>query len=69
MAEYNFNEIESKWQRIWEEQNLYQTENDKSKPKYYVLDMFPYPSGVGLHVGGRNPRVPGKPRSFVSNLV
>ena len=48
---YNYQEIEKKWQKIWEESNLYRTENDFSKPKYYILDMFPYPSGVGLHVG------------------
>lgn len=48
---YNHQEIEKKWQKIWEESNLYRTENDFSKPKYYILDMFPYPSGVGLHVG------------------
>ncbi len=49
--EYNFNEIEKKWQNYWKENKIYQVKEDKSKPKYYVLDMFPYPSGAGLHVG------------------
>lgn len=49
--EYNFKEIEVKWQNDWNENNIYKTEIDLSKPKYYVLDMFPYPSGAGLHVG------------------
>ena len=50
--EYNFNEIEKKWQKYWEDNNTFHTDVwDFSKPKYYVLDMFPYPSGVGLHAG------------------
>jgi len=48
---YNPSEIEKKWQKYWEENNTFQCEIDKSKPKYYALDMFPYPSGAGLHVG------------------
>ena len=49
--EYNFREIEKKWQKRWEEQHTYRVEEDNSKKKFYVLNMFPYPSGAGLHVG------------------
>ncbi|MEG0664607.1 MAG: class I tRNA ligase family protein, partial [Clostridia bacterium] len=53
--EYKYSEIEKKWQKIWEEKETFKTSNDYSKPKYYTLIEFPYPSGQGLHVGHPRP--------------
>ncbi|GHA58783.1 leucine--tRNA ligase [Pontibacter akesuensis] len=51
MSEYNFKDIEKKWQQYWEENQTFKATATSDKPKYYALDMFPYPSGAGLHVG------------------
>lgn len=49
--EYDFRQIEAKWQQRWKERGTYRVAADPARPKFYVLDMFPYPSGAGLHVG------------------
>ena len=51
MSFYNHKEIEPKWQKYWADHHTFKTGTDASKPKFYALDMFPYPSGAGLHVG------------------
>src|SRR6266568_3619132 len=49
--DFNFKHIDKKWQDYWKQRQTFKTENAPARPKYYVLDMFPYPSGAGLHVG------------------
>ena len=51
IMEYNHREIEKRWQKRWQEEGVYNVREDINRPKFYVLDMFPYPSGAGLHVG------------------
>ncbi|MEG1027859.1 MAG: class I tRNA ligase family protein, partial [Oscillospiraceae bacterium] len=55
MQNYNFREIEPKWQKTWDEKKVFKATNDYSKPKFYGLIEFPYPSGQGLHVGHPRP--------------
>ena len=52
---YNHQEVEQKWQKVWDDENAFAASNDYSKPKYYALVEFPYPSGQGLHVGHPRP--------------
>ena len=52
---YNHREVETKWQKIWDDEKAFQTSSDYTKPKYYALVEFPYPSGQGLHVGHPRP--------------
>mgnify|MGYP006241143377 CR=1 FL=1 len=49
--EYDFSSIERRWQEYWEREKTFRAEDGSDKPKYYALDMFPYPSGAGLHIG------------------
>lgn len=52
---HNYREIEPKWQKIWDEKRAFEAKNDFTKPKYYALVEFPYPSGQGLHIGASAP--------------
>ena len=59
--EYNYRDIEKKWQKDWKDVGIYYVENSSPKPTFYVLDMFPYPSGAGLHVG--------HPRGYIASDI
>ena len=61
MKKYNHDKIEKKWQKYWKDKKIYKTKKGGKKPKCYVLDMFPYPSGEGLHVG--------HPRGYIATDV
>ena len=61
MKDYNYTDIEKKWQKYWDEHQTFHAENDYSKPKFYALVEFPYPSGQGLHIG--------HPRPWWSNFI
>ena len=66
--DYKPREIEQKWKKYWEQEGTYQVAIDSDRPKYYVLDMFPYPSGVGLHVGHPEGYT-GKHRLLLNSLI
>lgn len=57
MSKYDFTAIEAKWQRYWAEHDTFHAEDDYTKPKFYALVEFPYPSGQGLHIGHPSPSV------------
>ena len=64
MSFYDHKEIEPKWQKYWADHHTFKTGTDASKPKFYALDMFPYPSGAGLHVGHPDSHTTGTVKSI-----